>query len=389
MLSSLRTVHDHSQEMVADARVESPSAAASSTLTDNTTEVDHSESEVAISGSRQLSATTAHLAELMKSAILRDDLATVNHLLDQGVDPNIRDVCGSTPLYWAIHRLEDEDIVKTLLDRSADPNLPFTTYLLGKQTTPLLQAAKLGNYKALNLLLDRGAELNASDDDGCTALHLATLPDNATATTKILNCLLDRGAYINALEHLGHTPLLYAVLECNIAGVNTLLQGGANPDIPDQWGQTPLNWALHYYLHFKINSMFNSLLANGANPNKPGRLGNTPLHLALQQEWPEVVDILLANGAHTNIPNASGKTALDIAAAKGVVDALHNYIPAYQPRKLMACARTCIRSRLVENRVPLAKALAPNSDCLPLPKSMKAYLYQPLTLWEAVPKAGY
>ncbi|MBO9482155.1 ankyrin repeat domain-containing protein [Salinisphaera sp. G21_0] len=386
MFSSVRTEHDHSQEMVADASVESTSAV-DLPLPDNTTEVDHSESAVAVSGSRQLPAATTDMAKLMERAILRNDLATVNYLLDQGVDPNIRDAGGSTPLYWAVGRLEDTDIVKALLDRRADPNLHIP-YLEGKYTTPFLEAAKLGNYKTLNLLLDRGADLNASDDDGRTALHLATFSSDATAITKIVNCLLDRGAYINAIDCTSHTPLLLAVIGCKISGVNTLLQGGADPDIPDPWGQTPLNWTLHYYLHFNISSLFHSVLANGANPNKPGSLGNTPLHRALQHGWPEIVDSLLANGAHTNIPNASGETALDIAAARGVVDALHNYIPAYQPMRLMACARTCIRSRLVENRVPLAKVLASGSDCLPLPYPMKNYLYQPLTYSGSALKAG-
>lgn len=358
--------HDHSEEMVADASKQSVSTVAGS---DNS----------------QLPATTTELAGLIKSAIQRNDLATVNHLLDQGFDPNIRSVSGYTPLYWAVFG-KLEDIVKTLLDHRADPNL-HTPH--SWQTTPFLLAAQLDNCKVVMLLLDRGADLNARDHSNRTALHLAILSSNNTAITEIQNCLLDRGAYINTLDFAGRTPLLVAVLQGSIAGIDNLLQGGANPDIPDKLGQTPLTKAVDYYFHFESKSMVNSLLANGANPNKPGKLGNTPLHLALQQDRQEIVDILLANGAHTNIPNASGKTALDIAAAKGVVDALHNYIPAYQPRKLMACARTCIRSRLVENRVPLAKALAPNSDCLPLPKSMKAYLYQPLILWEAVPKAGY
>ena len=216
MFSSVRTEHDHSQEMVADASVESTSDV-DLPLPDNTTEVNHSESAVAASASRQLSATTADFAELMISAVLRNDLATVNWLLDQGTDPNICSVGGSTPLYIAIHRLDGEGIVKTLLDRGADPNLPVPA-LLGDQSTLLLQAAGLGNYKALNLLLDRGADLNASNICGHTALHMALLNINETAITKFLNYLLDRGAYINALDFSGQTPLLYAILHCKNCG---------------------------------------------------------------------------------------------------------------------------------------------------------------------------
>ncbi len=376
MFSRGRTEHDHSEEMAADASSFPPSV----TLPppDHTSEVEHSESAVAVSGSRQLPATTSELtdlAELMKLVIVNNDLATLNHLLDRGVNPNTRCQDGHTPLYWAIIYGKLEDIVKTLLDRGADPNLPASC-----RFAPLLLAAMKADDKAVFLLLERGADLNGRDNSNCSALHLATICNNPTAITEIMNCLLDRGADINALDCDGQTPLLWAVKTGSIVGINTLLQRGANPDTPDKWGQTALIKAVLYSVPAKINSMVNSLLANGANPNKPGKSGETPLHLALQKDRRDTVDILLANGARANIPNASGQTALDIAAAKGVADALHNIMPPYQPETLLACARTSIRSRLIKNQMPLAKALAPGSDCLPLPNHIRAYLHEPLTL---------
>lgn len=376
MFSRGRTEYDHSEEMTADASSSPPPVPLPPS--DHTSEVDHSESAVAVSGSRQLPATTSELtdlAALMKLVIAKNDLATLNHLLDRGVDPNTRCQGRYTLLYWALIYGKREDVVKTLLDRGANPNLPACHF------PPLLLAAMKADDKAVFLLLERGADLNARDHSNSSALHLATVCcNNPTAITEIMNCLLDRGADISALDCDGQTPLLWAVMSGNIAGINTLLQRGANPDTPDKWGQTALIKAVLYSVPAKINSMVNSLLANGANPNKPGKSGETPLHLALQKDRRDTVDILLANGARANIPNASGQTALDIAAAKGVADALHNIMPPYQPETLLACARTSIRSRLVKNQMPLAKALAPGSDCLPLSNPIRAYLHEPLTL---------
>ena len=97
MLPSVRAEYDPVQEMVADTSEQSvPTAAAS----------DNSQLPV-----------TAEVAELMESAIKNNDLATVNHLLARGADPNIRCQCGHTPLFLAIGKQKgQEGIVRTLLD---------------------------------------------------------------------------------------------------------------------------------------------------------------------------------------------------------------------------------------------------------------------------------
>ncbi|WP_257265622.1 ankyrin repeat domain-containing protein [Endozoicomonas sp. ONNA2] len=326
--------------------------------------------------------------KLMSAAILQRDLATVNQLLDQGVDPNIRSKYGDTPLSRAIGLKHPEEIINTLLDRGANPDLPFPTSVLG-HSTPFLQAAKLSNYKAFKLLLDRGADRFACDSRGRTALHLATIYGcsnygNSSKMTRVLNCLLEKGADINALDSNGCTALLNAVIHNSAVGINILLQGGANPNIPDQQGRTPLCRAVACYNYPRDNmEVFNNLLAYGANPNQPGEYGNTPLHLALITNRPQMVKILLAYGAHADIPDAHGQTAKDISVAiknVNIIAILANYIPVHQPETLMACARSSIRTRLIKNRVSLAQALAPDSEWLPVSKDMKAYLYQPLTL---------
>ncbi|WP_257282696.1 ankyrin repeat domain-containing protein [Endozoicomonas sp. SESOKO1] len=388
MIANVKVEQDRSEEMVADAN-SNPTSTVALPRSDNTASADYSASLVAIRSSMTVGDWHRFECEL-KSAMHSNDLACVNRMLDLGVNPNFLNPDGMTPLHEAILFNMPENIVNTLLDRGADPNLPVGR---GLQRAPLLLAADKGNVKAFKLLLNRGVDLNVRDELGLTALHLAPCSGNATAINEILNCLLERGANINKLDRLGRTPLLYAVLECKITGVDILLHKGANPEIPDNQGRTPLNSTMIRWLrsgyHFhpetmdKINGMVSSLLANGANPNKPNKLGQTLLHLALlapQKYTTEIINMLLANGARADIPDNSGKTALKLATAKGVVDVVKNYTPPYQPMRLKASARACIRSRLIENKVPLAKALAPNSDYLPLSNPMSAYLHNLLTL---------
>lgn len=345
--------HGHSEEMVDDASEQSLST-------------------VTGSDNGQLPAATADLAKLMKSAILDNDLATINDLLAQGFEPNTHFQSGSSPLLLAIGK--QKDIVKTLLDYGAHPNLPAPNY------PPLSLASILGDHRALMLLLDKGANVNAHDNFDLTALHVAAfLSNDDTTIIKVQNCLLDSGADLNALDHKGQTPLHHAVDHYSTAVVNNLLQAGANPNISDFWGITPLTNAIINAPDSEVCSMVSCLLANKANPNIPDGIGNTALHLALEKNRPEVVEILLANGVNDGIPNARGETARNIATAKGL-DILNNYIPAYQPMTLSNCARACIRSRLIENKSLLAKALAPDSDCLPLPNPIRTYLHKPLTL---------
>ncbi|WP_257265623.1 ankyrin repeat domain-containing protein [Endozoicomonas sp. ONNA2] len=384
MFSNVRTQHE--KELAADASVKCPSAEAPASA-NNTTAA--KQLVASAPGNGQLAAKTGRPkklkrpANLLKSAISKGDLASVNRLLDLGVNVNVRGRDGYNPLYWAVGRKDSVDFIKTLLDRGANPNITVGNRLLEEKTTPFLKAADWGDYPALKLLLDRGADLHARDDRGCTALHLAPtceglFHNKATVSARILNYLLDKGLDINALDSSGHTPVLKAVTNGSAKAIDTLMQRGANPEIPDRWGITPLCTVVDF--HRKDECMVNSLLANGVNPNQPDKFGNTPLHLAAKNDCWKIASILLANGARADIPNASGKTALDIAIARGAVvtiEVLNYYLTEHQPATLMACARTCIRSRLIENRV-LAKALAPDSDCLPLPHLIKKYLYQPL-----------
>ena len=96
--------------------------------------------------------------------------------------------------------------MRLLLDHGANPNLPAKNF-----TTALMFAAGLGSgrnrseddaLEAVRLCLDRGADVNAFNTNGLTALHVAV-----ERSDRIVKLLADRGAELDLKDKDGRTPL--------------------------------------------------------------------------------------------------------------------------------------------------------------------------------------
>ena len=100
----------------------------------------------------------------------------------------------------------------------------------------LLWAAEHGLVPIATLLLGQGADVNAMDQFGNTALHLAVgYPD-------MMRLLLDRGAQVDARNAFGRTPLHRAVSDRRV--VEILLAAGADATARDLFDKTPLDYGL-------------------------------------------------------------------------------------------------------------------------------------------------
>jgi len=105
--------------------------------------------------------------------------------------------------------------IKQLLDSGADVNTAGS-----KGWTPLTQAAEAGNLSITRMLLDKGADVNGRAHQGCTPLHLAvdvaierviqTGGQPGDERTELIQLLLDRGASLLATDDAGRTPLSWA-----------------------------------------------------------------------------------------------------------------------------------------------------------------------------------
>ena len=95
------------------------------------------------------------------------DAEEVGNILDQGINPNIKDETGTTPLHLAAQEGHD-GIVQILVKFLAQPNAK-NCY----GSTPLHEAAKQQNPNCVRLLLKDGADPKITDDSGSIPLHYA------------------------------------------------------------------------------------------------------------------------------------------------------------------------------------------------------------------------
>ncbi|MEI8312533.1 MAG: ankyrin repeat domain-containing protein, partial [Verrucomicrobiota bacterium] len=152
-------------------------------------------------------------------------------LLDAGAKTDMQDKWKQTPLIMSTSAPIQ---VRLLIEKNADMNLSTT-----HGGTPLHYAAGHGDLAMVRALLARGANVNAiCRDSGETPLTSAC---RDWAHSYIVAPLLSAGADVNARDKNGRTALHYAVDPLlNIPLVELLLEKGANPARADNFGVTPI-----------------------------------------------------------------------------------------------------------------------------------------------------
>jgi len=103
------------------------------------------------------------------------------------------------------------------------------------------EAFKAGNIEAVKQHLAAGTDVNAKGPNaGLTPLHRAAY----YGLKEIVELLLDKGADVNAKEEVGWTPLHYAAAMSHKAIAELLLDKGADVNAKDDGGDTPLDVAM-------------------------------------------------------------------------------------------------------------------------------------------------
>lgn len=176
---------------------------------------------------------------------------------------------------------------------SADKGpIPNSLYTIAGRTldSPVADAAQRGDLDAVRRLLRDGADVNAPQGDGMTALHWAAERGDGP----LCEVLLYAGARVDAGTRIGHyTPLHLAARAADAAVAEMLLQAGSDP--------------------------------SAATTNS----GATPLHLAAASGDPLVIEVLAAAGADVNAREAAwGQTPLIFAAAANRVAAIEALLGA-------------------------------------------------------------
>ncbi|KAI9885784.1 MAG: hypothetical protein M1823_002413 [Watsoniomyces obsoletus] len=310
----------------------------------------------------------------LHTAAVLHRLTLAGFLLDKGFSANARDADGNTPLHMAIwSEFKRSTMVELLLDRGADidaannkGNTPLHTALArrtGKATWGEISGSFHDEYRESNnlkpeiakVLLDRGANIDAQNELGETALHLTAIEyrsgkDRWSLKTdkpwEMLQLLLDRGSSVairdregrTALHRLFDRPIKSMALQWKIEDViEMLLSKGADVNAREINGATALYGAAAWLDRHLVGV----LLDGGADVRVRKRDQKTVLHevlatieirsaadfawdrrprrsvkplsarvAALKNRYMPVWDLLLDSGVEVDVQDSEGKTAL-------------------------------------------------------------------------------
>ena len=271
-------------------------------------------------------------------AAMRGNKTILDALLDAGAEVDKSDAAGTTALIIASHT-NSVAIVETLVQAGADVNARMKVHIAGGPVpeqqfdaggTALMKAIMNERLQVSEYLISAEVDVDQADGTGRTALMMAAKANQSA----IVELLLAAGADIEKTDFIGQTALIYAVRgiplilvptshPISLSPVIALIGAGADVNIAQHGGQfsagfTPLLYAANG-LRVELVDL---LLEAGANVNQTDVTGQTPLMLASQRKTDKddskiaisVIKTLLEAGADVNQTDAIGQTALIFAA---------------------------------------------------------------------------
>ncbi|KAL6634317.1 hypothetical protein ACP70R_026988 [Stipagrostis hirtigluma subsp. patula] len=209
-------------------------------------------------------------------AAARGRMLVCQYLVDElRLDVNTADRANMTPLTFAID-FGNVDVVQYLLDHGADTEIRISTGL-----TPLVYAIGKGNCEIVKALLCKGANADALTTAGA-ALHFAA----HNGRDDIVKILLDHHADYNKIAWGTNRPLVYAIYARSLKCVKLLIEAGA--DVQGIGTETPLALAATDGL----TDILKCLVQAGADPNVRDGFGLTPIENAARYDRRKDVEIL-------------------------------------------------------------------------------------------------
>lgn len=248
----------------------------------------------------------------------------------------------TTPLLYALRKIDDDNMLKNvfriLLEHGADTEIKtcsgtilhhacvadrekIVDYIINTCPnvdieardnygyTPLIFAVDSCNVEMVKILIEAGANLDASDTSGRTALIHSVEYDFGCDVVEVL---LEAGADTELKNKYGETALMVATMGCGPKIIQKLLDFGADVNACDNNGWT----ALFHASMFTCKEVVKQLLEAGAEINAKNICGKTPLIVVTEGGFDDVAKCLLENGADPDIRDNNGKCALDYKRRK-------------------------------------------------------------------------
>jgi ankyrin repeat protein len=256
------------------------------------------------------------------------------------VNVNVKDEYGSTPLHLACSRGNRAAVEVLLACETIDVNIPDVNL-----DTPLHDACLFGDAFIVEKLLENEADCLLANSDKDLPIHIACQEGLCDIVNQIMRRRFDQRAnMLNMPDHEMNYPLHLACESGNAEIVKVLFLNGADPNITDNKGVTPLHVAakegfidiaevllqyenadinvvdldlmtpLHYAARHNKLEMMKFLLRKGADIQSQDRDSHTPLLKSVVYGNLPITDLLIKEGANPDDVDREGKSMVFIAA---------------------------------------------------------------------------
>jgi len=177
----------------------------------------------------------------MKQGRFENNKKLIELLIEKGVDVNVKNSEGITPLILATQKY-DIELIKLFIENGADVNVRSNDGVV-----PLILVIKKRDIKLIELFLEKGADVNELDKERKRAIHYVI--ENGS-NEKLIKLLIEKGADLNVQDKKGMTPLMLAAQKYNVHYleiIKLLRKNGAKVDLKEkEKGWDALTFAILY-----------------------------------------------------------------------------------------------------------------------------------------------
>ncbi|KAL9620310.1 MAG: hypothetical protein Q9160_005109 [Pyrenula sp. 1 TL-2023] len=264
--------------------------------------------------SNQPITTLLHIAALRQPFVLMDassaddteDEFVARELLKAGLDVNLRDSVGETPLHLATRRVKSIRMLQLFLQYAADVSIADSQ---GNQPLHIAPTSEM-----IRALVDAGADLDARQIDGRTPL-LAHVNGNMYGPDESIETLVKLGADVNAQDENGNSALLMSMCRYSDSLCKILLDHGADVNVRNRKSEGLLHKSGEHndlrYGSFVLGLLERKKLDIDAQDQN----GETALFWSARRGEAGKFSALLHAGANVNCPDHNGRSILHAAVA--------------------------------------------------------------------------